>query len=354
MSFIELEFLGNSLVGWLVAAGVAVLSYLGLLVLRSLLTRRLGRLAAHTATAVDDFALEVLRRTRSLFLLVLAVFIGAQLLALPPRAMDFLRLATIVAALLQAALWGLALIDHLVQRRLQAEAHESGFSADKTTLGALGMLGKVILWSVVILLILENVTGIEINALIASLGVTGIAVALAVQNILGDLFASLSIALDKPFVIGDSIQVGEFSGTVEHIGLKSTRLRSFDGEQVIFANSDLLGSRIRNYQRMQRRRVVFTLGVSDKTPVEKLHRIPDMVQEIVAAQSEVTFDRAHFKQFGDFALDFECAYFVETPDLRVHMDARQAINLAIFQRFEQEGIQLAYPTQTVYLDRVNT
>ena len=182
-------------------------------------------------------------------------------------------------------------------------------------------------------------------------GVSSVAVALAVQNILGDLFSSVSIALDKPFVIGDLISVGEFSGTVEDIGLKSTRLRSLSGEQLVISNSDLLSSRIQNYQRLDRRRVVFNLGVTYQTAPEKLAAIPQFVQTIVESNENATFDRVHFVDFGDSALNYECVYFVDVPDYRENMDIRHTINLAIFEKFYTEGIEFAYPTQTIYLEK---
>jgi small-conductance mechanosensitive channel len=183
----------------------------------------------------------------------------------------------------------------------------------------------------------------------ASLGVAGIAVALALQNVLSDLFASMSIALDKPFVIGDFIIIGDFMGTVEKIGVKTTRLRSLSGEYLIFANSDMLSSRIRNYTRMHERRIVFSLGVTYNTPYEKLHLIPTMIQKIIEAQEETRFDRAHFASYGDFSLNFEIVYYVLSADYNRYMDIQQAINLAIFKAFEDTGIEFAFPTQTLYM-----
>jgi len=191
--------------------------------------------------------------------------------------------------------------------------------------------------------------GVDITALIAGLGIGGIAVALALQNVLGDLFASLSIVLDKPFVIGDFIIVDDLLGTVEHIGLKTTRVRSLFGEQLVFSNSDLLNSRIRNYKRMHERRIVFSLGVTYQTPYEKLAAIPDIIREIIELQEQVRFDRAHFKEYGDFALEFEIVYYMLVPDYNAYMDTQQAINLALYERFEKEGISFAYPTQTLYV-----
>jgi len=205
-------------------------------------------------------------------------------------------------------------------------------------------------WFVVILIALDNL-GVNIKTLIAGLGIGGIAVALALQNILGDLFASLSIILDKPFVIGDFIIINEYLGTVEHIGLKTTRIRSLSGEQLIFSNSDLLKSRIRNFKRMYERRVVFTIGVLYQTPYEKLCRIPKMIREIVEGNDQVRFDRAHFKEYGDFSLKFEIVYWIQNPDYNLYMDIQQTINLEIYKKFEASRIKFAYPTQTLFLNQ---
>jgi small-conductance mechanosensitive channel len=187
---------------------------------------------------------------------------------------------------------------------------------------------------------------------VAGLGVGGIAVALAAQNILGDLFASLSIVLDRPFVLGDFLIVDDLMGSVEEIGLKTTRVRSLSGEQLVFSNTDLLNSRIRNYGRMFERRVVFQLGVTYQTPREQLQAIPGMVRDAVEAHGDrVRFDRAHFAKYGDFALSFEIVYYVLGPDYNEYMDIQQAINLDIHQRFEDAGIAFAYPTQTLFLER---
>ena len=205
----------------------------------------------------------------------------------------------------------------------------------------------------ILLLILENV-GVDVTALIAGLGVGGIAVALAAQNILGDLFSSMSIVLDKPFVLGDFIIVGDMMGTVEKIGLKTTRVRSLSGEQLIFSNSDLLGSRIRNFKRMQERRIVFSIGVAYDTPAEKLTAIPGMLRAAVEAQEPVRFDRAHFAKFGDSALIYEVVYFVLKPDYNLSMDIQQAINLRLFREFADRQIEFAFPTQTLHLFHEST
>jgi len=191
--------------------------------------------------------------------------------------------------------------------------------------------------------------GVDVTALVAGLGIGGIAVALALQNILGDLFASAAIVLDKPFMVGDFIVVGEHAGTVEKVGLKTTRVRSLSGEQLVFANALLLNAQLRNFKRMNERRIAFAIGVTYETPLEKLRALPGWLKAAVEAQPKARFDRAHFKSYGDFSLNFEVVYYVLSAEFNVYMDAQQAINLTIYEKLAQEGVQFAYPTRTLYL-----
>ena len=204
------------------------------------------------------------------------------------------------------------------------------------------------LW-VMLALVALNRLGFDVTALITGLGVGGIAIALAVQNVLGDLFAALAIVIDKPFVVGDSITVDTMTGTVEHVGLKTTRLRSVNGEQLIFSNADLLKSRIRNFKRMEERRVLFLISVTYDTPPDTVERIPTMLREAVESQKQVRFDRSHFVSYGDSSLNFETVYFVTTADYLTYADINQAVNLAIYRRFAAEKIDFAYPTRTLFV-----
>jgi small-conductance mechanosensitive channel len=344
---LDLVYYGNTVRAWLVAAAVAAGALAGLRVAQAVLLRRLAA-ADRTPTELDDLAADLVRRTRPLFLLLLALSAGAYALELPPRADRLLGVAVMLTVLLQAGAWGSAFIGFFLTRQLRRQLEQDAAAA--TAMAAFGFLGRLALWTLLLVVALSNL-GVNITALVAGLGVGGIAVALAVQNILGDLFASFTIVLDKPFVIGDFIVVGEQAGTVEHIGLKTTRVRSLSGEQIIFANTDLLTSRVRNFKRMYERRVVFTVGVTYQTPLEKVEAIPGMLREIVEARPLARFDRAHFKAYGEFALVFEVVYFVRDPSFNVYMDVQQAINLEIGRRFAAEGIEFAYPTQTIYLAR---
>jgi len=344
----ETMYLGNTIQDWLIGIGVAVAVFLLLKAVRRVVIRRLGKFAEKTKTEIDDLIVEVLKKTRFFFFAVLAMYAGSQVLTLSPSGLKLLNVILVLGALLQAALWGNVVISFLLTRAVKQRVDTD--AAGATTLSALGVVAKLVLWSIILLLALDNL-GVNITGLVAGLGIGGIAVALALQNILGDLFASLSIALDKPFVIGDFIIVDQLLGTVEHIGLKTTRIRSLSGEQIVFSNTDLLNSRVRNFKRMYERRVVFGIGVTYQTSHEKLSAIAAMLRQIIEAQANVRFDRAHFKEYADSSLNYEIVYYVKSPDYTKYMDIQQAINLEIYRKFQDEGIEFAYPTRTLYVQK---
>jgi small-conductance mechanosensitive channel len=346
VKFLNKMFLQNTIQQWLIAVAVVCGVFILMKFLEWFTAKKVAAWAKTTTTEVDDLFVQVLGASKLFFDFSVAIYVGSGLVKLPADVREIIGIVFIVAVLLQVGFWGNSLIVFWLNRTLKKRIAEDAASA--TTLTALGYLGRLVLWSVVVLVALDNV-GVNITGLAAGLGIGGIAVALAIQNILGDLFASLSIVLDKPFVIGDFIVVDTFMGTVEHIGLKTTRLRSLSGEQVIFSNTDLLGSRIRNYKRMYERRVVFTIGLVHQTPLEKVESAGKILKEIIELETLARFDRAHFKEFGDSALVYEIVYFIKTSDFNVYMDTQQRINLAIMRRFEEQGIAFAYPTRTVYM-----
>lgn len=338
--------LGNTLQNWLIGLSASLILFLLLeIVMRSGLLR-LARLAKKTNTVWDDAITEALSRTHWFFVLIIALFAGSIYLEFPDRFRSAIIGTTYIALILQAGLW----LNRIGMYWLKQEANHrrENDPATVTTVTAIGFIGRLVLWSLVVILLLDNL-GIDVTALVAGLGVGGIAVALAVQNILGDLFASMSIVLDKPFTVGDFLIINEHLGAVEYVGLKTTRIRSLSGEQLVFSNTDLLSSRIRNFGRMFERRVVFKLNVTYQTPRDKLKLIPEIIREAILEQDKVRFDRAHFQAYGASSLDFEIVYYVLAPDYNLYMDIQQAINLRIHERFEQEGIEFAYPTQTVYV-----
>ena len=337
----------NPLRDWLTALGIALAINLLVGALKWAITRRLARLLPRTSEDLDRSVIVVARRTRQWLVFFVTLFIGSRYLELPARVDTVLQGAATVAAFLQVGLWASAALGTVIMRQRVRAQDSEGASA--TSLSALNFIGKLVLWTLLLLLALDNL-GVDVTALVAGLGVGGIAVALAVQNILGDLFASLSIVIDKPFVIGDFIVVGEFMGTVEHVGLKTTRVRSLGGEQLVFANSDLLAARVRNYKRMNERRILFRFGVLYQTPADTLEAIPARVRSLIDSLPEVRFDRAHFAGFGDSSYDFEVVYWMLNPDYARYMDTQQQINLGLVRAFAEMGVEFAYPTRTLYLE----
>jgi small-conductance mechanosensitive channel len=349
MEILENGILENPVQSWLVALGLSLGVFLLLLFFKRIIRRNLEKLVRKSSFEWDDYLIPILSQTRWFSILAVGLLAGSLALDLPVDINNwFTRIVQIIFAL-QLGFWGTGLISLYIERGVASRIEEDQ-GDDATTLDALGLIIKIALWAILALIILDNLN-VEISSLVASLGIGGIAVALAVQNILGDLFASLSISLDKPFVIGDFVVVDDFEGDVEDIGLKSTRIRSLSGEEVIFSNMDLLNSRIRNYKRLEKRRISFTVGVVYGIPVEKLKKIPEMIEKIISPLENAEFDRAHFKNLGDFSLDFVVVYYVLVPDYASYLDIQQTINLEIYQQFEKEGIEFAYPTQKVMLER---
>jgi len=338
VEFLDKTFYGNPLSAWAVALAAALLTFIILSVLKKIFQKKMTALASRTKADLDDFIAETVLRIRGFFLLAISIIIGSRFISLSSSAREILHKLFIIVFLLQVAIWGNGLIECWKDRsrRLKKDMDASSL----TTYAAIGFVLRLVLWAIVILLALGNL-GVNVTALVAGLGVGGVAVALALQSILGDLFASVSILLDKPFVVGDFIILDNLMGSVENIGLKTTRVRSLMGEQLIFSNADLIKSRIKNYGRMQERRMIFSVGVTYDTPPEKLALIPEIIREIIASQAQTRFDRSHFKSFGDFALIFETSYFIASPDFNTFMNIQQAVNLALVRRFKEEGIEFA-------------
>lgn len=347
MELLDRVFLGNTLRDYLIAAAVVAATLLTVRVARLLILWRLRKLAQKTESTIDDVLIDTLEQTRYLLVLVIGLYFGSLVLERTSRVQQITKLVVIIAALVQVGIWATAAIRSGLADYRKKKQREDDLSA----VGSMAMVaffGRVAVWALIALLIFDNL-GVDITALVAGLGIGGIAIALALQSVLGDLFASVSIMLDKPFEVGDFLIVGDYLGTVEKIGIKTTRFRSLGGEELVFSNSDLLSTRIRNYKDMEERRAVFSLGVTYQTPAAELEKIPEIVREAIEAQDGTRFDRAHFKAFGDSAYLFEVVYWLLDPDYTLFMDRQQAINLSIVRTFEERGIEIAYPTRTLYL-----
>lgn len=346
------SYYGNELGTWIVAIAIGVAVFIGLYIIRRMIGRRLHRTDVNLR---NDWAeavyVSVIRGGTWLpIILVCAVYATIYFLDLPVTLKALVDRVIVMAFLLQVALWGTRFIgvginDYVRRRRVVDPSSASGIHI-------VSVVARVALWAVVTLLILDNL-GIDITALIAGLGIGGIAIALAAQNILGDLFSSLSIILDKPFEAGDFVIFGAEAGTIERIGIKTTRVRSLTGEEIVVSNSDLLSTRIRNYRRMNERRGQFVLGIEYGIPVEKLERIPAIIREIIDQHPNTRFDRVHFKEYGDFSLNFETVYYVNSREYQIYMDTVQDINLSIYRAFAEVGVEFAFPTQTVHVVKDN-
>lgn len=342
--FTDTTLLGISILNLLLALAVAIGTFLVSRAAISFLLHRVRRWSEHDGVLSHVLA-KVLAGTSNLLLLLASLLVGLSMLDLPERWLTRVSSLWFVVAALQIGLWanraiGLGLNRYFARHRTDGLNQGSALA----TLAAWG--ARVLLWSVVVLAMLSNL-GVNITAFVASLGVGGIAVALAVQNILGDLFASLSIAVDKPFEVGDFIVIGPLAGSVEHVGLKTTRIRSLGGEQIVMANASMISSTIQNYKRLQERRIVFEFGLSYDTPTEAVKKAPAIVEEAIKAQQQVRFDRAHLRGFGKEALEFECVYIVKDPGYNLYMDIQQAINFHLLECFSKVGAKFAVPVRAI-------
>ena len=306
------------------------------------------KLAKRTNTSIDDTLVKTVRDIKILFFLILALFVATKFSKIHPMAEKIISSAFIIFLIYEAVIFSQNVGIYFIKKFWASNSNNP--DENSNAVYGLSMILKIILWSVGFLLVLSNL-GFEITTLVASLGVSSIAVAFALQNILSDIFSSFSIYLDTPFKLNDFIIIGEDAGVVKKIGIKTTRLQTLQGEELVVSNHELTSTRIRNFKQMEKRRIVFKLGVVYSTPHEKLEKIPEIIKNIIDPMENVDFDRAHFASYGDFSLNYEIVYFVKTGDYYVYMDTQQKINLDIFKAFEDEGIEFAFPTQTVFLEK---
>jgi len=330
---------------WSMAAALFLGSLLVLIVARNIAEKVVAALAKRERMAfLAKVPAALIASTRQWLLLPLSLYIGATAVELPARLDSGVINLLVIGSLVQIAFWINALVNLWLTGEIEKRRATDGEAV--TALALMQFSARVLVWTLILLVILNHLN-FNISALVTGLGVGGVAVALAVQNILGDLFASLSIVLDKPFVVGDFIIVDGYMGAVENVGLKTTRVRSLSGELIIFSNTDLLKSRVRNYKRMVERRASFLINVAYGTSEENLRAIPSLLREAVLANDQVRFERAHFKEFGESALVFEVAYYVLNPDNTLYMDIQQQINLAVYRQFAARDIAFAQPARVL-------
>ncbi|PST82739.1 mechanosensitive ion channel protein MscS [Pedobacter yulinensis] len=341
------EYFHNTVGEYLIAFGIILLGIILVRIFKRRFLVRIKRWANRTVNTLDDFAVQTLDRLGIPALYLIIVYSGISYLTFPAKVHKVIdNSATVVITILI-----IRLVSSIILMLLKSYLERQERGQDKVRqLAGLMIIINTLIWIMGILFLFDNM-GYNVTALITGLGIGGIAVALAAQNILGDLFNYFVIFLDRPFEVNDFVTVDDKSGTIEYIGIKTTRVLSLTGEQLVFANSDLTGSRIHNYKRMETRRAVFTLSVVYDISTEKLKKIPGMLKSIVEEHRMVKFDRAHWTTFGNFSLNFEVVYLVLSSDYNTYMDIQQSINIRIFETFEAEGIAFARPTTTVYLNQ---
>ena len=343
----------ETLAGWplldaaLKITAVAGLWWLLVMVVRRVVAPRLSSWSARTHTGFDDALAHAMGKLRLAWGLPLALWAGLPADLVGEDVVRVLRSAAWIGIAIQAGLFANALLDYWI-RHARDQQTQRGEGDASATLTLISIMARVVVWALLVLMLLDNL-GFNVTTLVAGLGVGGIAIGLAVQKVLGDLFAYFAILFDKPFEVGHFLALDDFTGTVEHIGIKTTRLRSLGGELLVFSNADLTQSRLRNYQWMRERRIVFAFGLEYATPADVLERVPKMVCEAIEATENARFDRAHFHRFGESSLDFEVVYWMTTPTYLAFMDAQQSIHLALLRRFEAEGIGIAFPSRTLYV-----
>ena len=339
-------FAGNPLIDWVIAIGIIVGSFIVMMVVQRLLRRLLEGLEHKRNTFTLHFIAETVGRSGGLFFAIVSMSIGTQHLELTDNVRGVLDHLLIVAIILQLTRWLTSLVALIIIKHRQSSMEDNVENVSRLPLRFVGMLIKAALWLVAIGLCLD-VLGYNLSGLVTGLGVSGIVVALAAQNIVADLFATFTIFVDRPFVVGELINVDDMVGKIERIGLKTTRIRSISGEQILIGNQDLLKSRLRNFARLTERRILFRLRVEYGTPPELLEKIPSIVKEIVEEQELTRYDRGHFADFGEYSLEFEFAYYVESPDFITVMNAREKVNLEISKRFKAHGIIFAFPKRVL-------
>jgi small-conductance mechanosensitive channel len=340
----ETVYFGNTLYQYLTFLGVLAAAFFAVHLLGKMIAGRLRAWSKKRENATGDFIVLGLRQYALPAAYFFAVFLSAHILTLS----DQLEKTLGYALALLATYLGAAFLSKLAAIFL-ARAVKGGAGSEDAVRWMAG-IAKAVIWAVAAILLLDNL-GVKINTLVTGLGIGGIAIAFAAQSVLTDIFCFFTILLDKPFVIGDFIIAGENMGTVEHIGLKTTRLRALGGEQLVVSNADLTSARVSNYKTMTRRRVVITVCVTYDTSPELLGQIPETVAEILDGIEGATFNRAHFSAYGSYSLNFEIVYFVESADYAHYMDINQLFNLRLMEAFRKLGVRFAYPTQTLFVAR---
>jgi small-conductance mechanosensitive channel len=347
--FLNQTFMKNTLAAYAIALGILIGGFILIKIFKKIILYRLKKWAEKTETTLDDFLISGIEKSIVPLLYFGALYVALRSLTLSQQVIDVIK----VASLFILTFFIVRFISSTIMFTMSYFIKKQERGEEKVRqLRGMTVLINLVIWAIGIIFLMDNL-GFNISAVVAGLGIGGIAIALAAQAVLGDLFSYFVIFFDRPFEVGDFIVVQDKVGTVEYTGIKTTRIRALSGEQLVFSNTDLTNSRIHNYKKMERRRVVFSLGVIYQTTADQLEEIPKIVRKIIEDQEDATFDRGHFKSYGDFSLNFEFVYYVIGADYNKFMDIQQSINMKIFRTFEEKGIEFAYPTQTLFLNKEN-
>ncbi|MEZ4357833.1 MAG: mechanosensitive ion channel family protein [Eubacteriales bacterium] len=342
--FINIEFLNNTILKYLIFFGCFIVGILVICVIKHIVLKRLLKLAEKTDKMAYDAFIKGIKRYFIPLLYFADFYLSIKILYINATLQKIIDVVTLAFVMFFAAVFVSEILIFIVRKYWSKKYGKEDKAAIKWT----QFIIKVIVWVAALMLFLDNI-GVQITALVAGLGVGGIAVAFALQAILEDLFSFVTIFLDKPFEIDDFIVVDDLMGNVEHIGIKTTRVRSLRGEQLVFSNKDLTNSRVQNFKKMEKRRVLFKFGVTYDTPLEKLKEIPELIKNIITNVDYCEFSRTHFYEYADFSLNFENVYYVLNQDYDIYMDVQQEINFRIKEEFDKRNIEFAFPTQTLYV-----
>lgn len=343
--FMEQTFYGNTILDYGIFVAILVIGFIAVRVVTSIVVGYIHRITERTDSRLDDMIVGIIRKNLVPLLYYGVFYIASRNLTLPSAVAKSIEVIGVILLTILAIRFLSSVFVYAMEHYWFKGAEEKDIRTFRGMVPAI----KVVIWGLGLVFLLDNL-GFEISTVLAGLGIGGIAVAMASQAVLGDLFSYFAIMTDRPFEVGDFIIVGDFLGSVEHVGIKTTRVRSLGGEQLVFSNTDLTSSRIKNYKRMEKRRILFRFGVIYQTTLEEVKEIPGLVKSIVERIPDTAFDRAHFASFGNFSLDFEVVYYVLSSDYNVYMNTQQEINFALKEELEKRGVEFAYPTQTVFVE----
>lgn len=347
--FLSKEYFNNTVQDYLISLSVIVGGIIILRLFKKIILIRLKKFAQGTESHLDDLVINAVEKFALPALNFLIVYLGINYLELTEKADKIIKVA--VAVLITFFL--LRLVSRLALHGLQTYVRKQDQGEEKVKqLGGIMLILNLFIWAIGGIFLFDNL-GYDVGTIIAGLGIGGIAIALAAQNIVADLFNYFVIFFDRPFEIGDFIVLDDKKGTVEYIGIKTTRVKSLTGEQLVLSNSDLTKSRLHNFKRMQRRRIEFSIGATYQTPLQEVKNIPEIIKGIIGSIDGITLDRTHFSSYGESSLVFQTVYFVENADYNSYMDIQQTINLRLFEEFEKRKIEFAYPTRSIFVTSVN-